>query len=400
MPAALRTASQRRAGKSSPHRLNDAGAGKNHGADGGHEQRRDDGPREAARHGAKQPAGRQVAHFDLTLEHGQRGGAQKHVVQPHIQEEDHGRAGEQDAREVALRALDFAGEVHGGVPARVGVADVDQRHGKNLGSAGRASRPAAGAKRSGWGWPITSPAAINATSTSTFTAVMITCKRLPARVLRPCTRARASTTLTASAGSPGEGGARQQRRGEGRPHALGVLRQSQRGQRRGRGKAYRGGYPARQEAQRRVVYLAEVVILTSRAGHGGGQLAVAHGPAQGNKATDYPEHQQREAALDAQNLEAKAGENAGADHVGDNNGGPGAKIYLVRLSWHAGKGRGLAGIWRERRNRHFPQRAQRVTRRFAERLLRDGGFRFFIEGHGAARLAVHDAGGHGQQAFA
>jgi hypothetical protein len=53
----------------------------------------------------------------------------------------------------------------------------------------------------------------------------------------------------------------------------------------------------------------------------------------------HPEHQQRETALNAQDLETEAGKNAGADHVSNNDGGPRAKIYLIRLSWHVGKGR-------------------------------------------------------------
>ena len=88
-----------------------------------------------------------------------------------------------------------------------------------------------------------------------------------------------------------------------------------------------------------MVYLAEVVVLATRARHGRRQFAVAHGAAQGNEAAHHPEHQQSEAALDAQNLEAEAGKNAGTHHVSDNDGSAGAKIYLVRLSWHAGKGR-------------------------------------------------------------
>ncbi|GAB3637642.1 hypothetical protein GCM10027422_32320 [Hymenobacter arcticus] len=88
-----------------------------------------------------------------------------------------------------------------------------------------------------------------------------------------------------------------------------------------------------------MIYLTEVVVLAARARHGGSQLAVAHGPAQGNEAAHYPEHQQRKAALDTQDLETEAGKNAGTDHVSNNDGRAGAKIYLVRLSWHAGKGR-------------------------------------------------------------
>nr|WP_262889631.1 hypothetical protein [Hymenobacter sp. BRD67] len=41
------------------------------------------------------------------------------------------------------------------------------------------------------------------------------------------------------------------------------------------------------------------MVLATRAGHGGGQLTVADGPAQRNEAAYYPQHEQRETALDA-----------------------------------------------------------------------------------------------------
>ena len=89
------------------------------------------------------------------------------------------------------------------------------------------------------------------------------------------------------------------------------------------GKADRRRHPTGHEPGRRMVDPGEEIVLATRPGQGGAQFSVGRRTAHRGHATRGPQHQDDKAGLDLEELESKAGENAGPDHVGDDNRGHG-----------------------------------------------------------------------------
>ena len=73
-------------------------------------------------------------------------------------------------------------------------------------------------------------------------------------------------------------------------------------------------------------------VFAAGAGDGRAQFRVGDRAAKGRRASNDPEEEQGEGGLDVQELEAEAGENAGADHAGhdDRGGGVGAVAFPGR----------------------------------------------------------------------
>jgi hypothetical protein len=69
-----------------------------------------------------------------------------------------------------------------------------------------------------------------------------------------------------------------------------------------------------------VIGPAEKVVLAARAGKHRAEFAVGKHPAQRDDAADGPQHQDRKARGDVLDLKAEAGEDADADHVGNDDG--------------------------------------------------------------------------------
>jgi hypothetical protein len=64
-------------------------------------------------------------------------------------------------------------------------------------------------------------------------------------------------------------------------------------------------------------------------GEGGPELTVAQGSAQGDEAADEPEGQHDDGLVEVFHQEARGREDAGADHVGDDDVGQGEKPELA-----------------------------------------------------------------------
>ena len=111
-----------------------------------------------------------------------------------------------------------------------------------------------------------------------------------------------------------------QRRGA-RQHRFAVFPERHRGQRHGRCEPDRRRHPARQKSERRMKGAAEKIIFAARARKHRAEFAVGEHPAQRDEAADGPQQQDRKAGRDVLDLKAEAGEDADADHVGDDDGG-------------------------------------------------------------------------------
>ena len=100
----------------------------NHGADGGNEQHSEQEPHKCAQLRAKGKLGRDHPNLYLT-HHGIHGGnGEKDEVQQAIQCRHDRCADAQHPRKAPLRGREFTADIGGGVPARVGVVHIDQRH--------------------------------------------------------------------------------------------------------------------------------------------------------------------------------------------------------------------------------------------------------------------------------
>ena len=104
-------------------------------------------------------------------------------------------------------------------------------------------------------------------------------------------------------------------------HRFAVFPERHRGQRHGRCETDRRRHPARQKSERRMKGAAEEIVFAARARKHRAEFAVGEHPAQRDEAADGPQQQDRKAGRDVLDLEAEAGEDADADHVGDDDGG-------------------------------------------------------------------------------
>ena len=77
------------------------------------------------------------------------------------------------------------------------------------------------------------------------------------------------------------------------------------------------GDPAGHEPDRRVKHPGQVVVLAAAAREDDPGLGIGQGAEQGDQAAQGPQHQQSQARGHPGHLEAQAGEDAGPDHVGD-----------------------------------------------------------------------------------
>ena len=112
----------------------------------------------------------------------------------------------------------------------------------------------------------------------------------------------------------------------------------------GSGKADSCGTEAGAKSNAGVVDAGEEIVFAAGAGQGGGEFRIAECAAEGEDAADDPKHDEGEDTVgeigltvlgESADLEAEAGEDAGADHVGDDegSGGPGGDS-LFRLGFH------------------------------------------------------------------
>ncbi len=77
-----------------------------------------------------------------------------------------------------------------------------------------------------------------------------------------------------------------------------------------------------------MIDLGQKVIFTAGSRQARAELSIGQCTAQCRYATHQPEHHQHKRRLDINELKTKAGENTGANHVGDNNGNcrPGCEL--------------------------------------------------------------------------
>ena len=267
-------------------------------------------PMSFAPHPAEGLLGDDVADFQLAG-HGVDGrSVEKGEVEQQVQAGDQARPQCQGAGQVALRIRHFAGEVGGRVPARVGVVDVDEGHRE-----GAAEQQAAIAGH----WPE-GDRLPNIHRYPDCAAKAQDQRNLQAR--EPTLHAAAAAPRAHVGGGQGDdedGGARFRRQHRHRRAEIGAKGNG--GQRGGGGKADGRRNPAGNEAHRRMVDLAQEVVLAPGAGQRGTEFSVAERAAQGGEAAHGPEHQQHEAGLDVEQLEPETGEHPGADHVGHHHGG-------------------------------------------------------------------------------
>ena len=114
---------------------------------------------------------------------------------------------------------------------------------------------------------------------------------------------------------------RQRQRRRARQHRLAIFAERHRGQRHRRGETDRRRHPAGQKSERRMKGAAQEIIFAARARKHRAEFAVGKHPAQRDDAADGPQQQDRKARRDVLDLKAEAGEDADADHVGDDDGG-------------------------------------------------------------------------------
>ena len=105
-----------------------------------------------------------------------------------------------------------------------------------------------------------------------------------------------------------------------RQDRLAVFAERHRGERDRRREADGRRHPARHETEGRVKGPAEEIVLAARARKHRAEFAVGKHPAQRDDAADRPQQQDRKAGRDVLDLKAEAGEDADADHVGDDDG--------------------------------------------------------------------------------
>ena len=113
-----------------PHDLQYPRARHQHGTDGRDQQHRKHKTREAPANFTKRGFRCDQPHFDLALEVSNRCGIQEDEIQCDVQQRDDERPREQDCGQRALGVLEFTREIGCGVPARVGITDVDQGDGE------------------------------------------------------------------------------------------------------------------------------------------------------------------------------------------------------------------------------------------------------------------------------
>ena len=89
----------------------------------------------------------------------------------------------------------------------------------------------------------------------------------------------------------------------------------------GRGEADEERDPAGEEAEDGVVEAGEEGVLAAGVRDGGPELAVAQGAAEGDQAADEPEGEHDDGLVEVLHQQARRREDAGADHVGDDDVG-------------------------------------------------------------------------------
>ena len=104
----------------------------------------------------------------------------------------------------------------------------------------------------------------------------------------------------------------------------------------GGGEAHQQRGPPREVAQGRVEEGAQVPVLAAAAGHQAGHLGVGHRAAQGEDRADGPGHQDVPGG-EALGHEAGGEEDAGADHVGDDQPDPGPHAERLGCRGHLGR---------------------------------------------------------------
>jgi hypothetical protein len=113
---------------------------------------------------------------------------------------------------------------------------------------------------------------------------------------------------------------RKQQRRRIRQHRLAVLAECHGGQRDRCGEADGCRYPARHKTEGRVIGPAEEIVFAARARKHRAKFTVGKHPAQRDDAAYDPQQQDRKAGGDVLDLKAEAGEDADADHVGNDDG--------------------------------------------------------------------------------
>ena len=106
----------------------DAGPGPDHRTDRRHESERDEEAHDLPSPRAQDCVGRDVADFYLTGESRHGGGVEEDEVEQEVERRHDEGSADQRKRDAARGISDLAGHVDRGVPARVGVGHVDQRH--------------------------------------------------------------------------------------------------------------------------------------------------------------------------------------------------------------------------------------------------------------------------------
>ena len=115
------------------HGGEDSGADPGHGADGGDEADAEEGGDEAGAIFAEDVATGDEGDIDFAIESGEWGGVEEEGIEGEVEGEDDERAEEDGAGDVAFWVMDFVDDVGGGVPAGVGIHDVDEGDGEGGG---------------------------------------------------------------------------------------------------------------------------------------------------------------------------------------------------------------------------------------------------------------------------
>ena len=104
-------------------------------------------------------------------------------------------------------------------------------------------------------------------------------------------------------------------------YRFGVFPEGHRGERHGRCETDGRRHPAGQKTESRMVGAAQEIIFAARARKHRAELAVGKYTAQRDQPADGPQQQNGKAGRDVLDLEAEAGEDPHAHHVGDNDRG-------------------------------------------------------------------------------
>ena len=89
----------------------------------------------------------------------------------------------------------------------------------------------------------------------------------------------------------------------------------------GRGEADRSGNEAGHESDRRMINGRKKMIFATGPRQGGAQFSVTKRATERDDAADQPQQEKWESRMNFRKLKSEAGENAGTDDVGDDNGG-------------------------------------------------------------------------------